>query len=333
MAVQFQDYYETLGIPRDADDQAIKAAYRKLARQWHPDLHSGKDKTKAEEKFKEINEAYEVLSDSQKRERYDRLGSNWRSGDPFNPGDVQGGTYYYSGADFSDADLKGFSDFFASLFGSQGRGADRSSSFYQGPLRGQDIESELELTLEEAYQGGSKSLRMTSGSVCSQCHGRGMMQNRSICSRCGGTGNIPETRTLEVNIPRGVSEGSSIRLKGQGGQGSGGGPSGDLYLKVHLKPHPIFQVKGQDVEMEVAIRPDQAVLGDRVSVPTLDRTVSLTIPPGSHSGQRLRLKGKGLPLRSGGRGDQYVRIQVDIPREINDEERKLYEKIREVHER
>ena len=330
MAVTFRDYYEILGVSRDADEKKIKAAYRKLARKWHPDLHSGKDKEKAEEKFKEINEAYEVLSDSEKRSKYDRLGSNWRNGDQFDPGDM-GSNYYYS-SDFNPQDFQGFSDFFASIFGGSPGGRRTSTSFYDGPMRGQDIESEIELTLEEAYHGGSKSLQLSAGSLCPQCSGRGIT-GRSICSRCGGTGSIPSTRTIEVKIPPGVFEGSSIRLKGQGGEGTADGPRGDLYLKVRLLPHPVFTVKGRDVETVITLRPDQAVLGDKVSVPTLERSVNLTIPPGTISGRRLRLKGKGLPARDGNHGDQYVKININIPADISEDEKELYRKIREIYEK
>ncbi len=329
MAVTFRDYYEILGVPRDADAKKIKAAYRKLARKWHPDLHSGKDKEQAEEKFKEINEAYEVLSDAEKRSKYDRLGSNWKNGDQFDPGDM-GSTYYYSG-DFNPADFQGFSDFFASIFGSK-PGGRRTGNFYEGPLKGQDVESEIELTLEEAYHGVTKSLRLTAGSICSECQGRGISR-RTVCTRCGGTGSIPGQKNIEVKIPAGATEGSTIRLKGQGGEGSGGGERGDLYLKVKLLPHPVFTVKGKDVENVLTIRPDQAVLGDKVSVPTLDKNVIVTIPPGTSSGKRLRLKELGLPGRGGQKGDQFVRINIDIKPNSTEEEKELYKKIRSIYEK
>jgi curved DNA-binding protein len=328
MAVTFRDYYEILGVPRDADAKKIKAAYRKLARKWHPDLHSGKEKEQAEEKFKEINEAYEVLSDAEKRSKYDRLGSNWKSGDKFDPGDM-GSTYYYSG-DFNPSDFQGFSDFFASIFGSK-PGNRRNTSFYEGPLKGQDVESEIELTLEEAYRGATKSLRLSTGAVCSECHGRGI-SGRAVCARCGGTGSTTSQNNIEVKIPAGATEGSTIRLKGQGGEGAGGGERGDLYLKVKLLPHPVFTVKGKDVENILNIRPDQAVLGDKAPVPTLDKTVIVTIPPGTSSGKRLRLKGLGLPGRGGQKGDQYVRINIDIKPDINEEEKELYRKIKAIYE-
>ncbi|MGS0765900.1 DnaJ C-terminal domain-containing protein [Syntrophomonas curvata] len=329
MAVTFRDYYETLGVPRDADEKKIKAAYRKLARKWHPDLHSGKAKEQAEEKFKEINEAYEVLSDAEKRAKYDTLGSNWRNGDQFDPGDM-GSTYYYS-TDFNPADFQGFSDFFASVFSSQ-PGNRQQASYYDGPIRGQDVESAIELTLEEAYHGGNKSLRLSAGEVCGKCHGQGRW-GRAICTQCGGTGSISALRNIEVKIPAGVTEGSSIRLKGQGGEGMGGGPQGDLYLKVKLLPHHLFTVQGQDIEYILTLRPDQAVLGDKITVPTLDRSLNVTIPPGTPDGRKLRLKGKGLPGRGGNNGDQYIKININISPVISEEEKKLYRQIRAIHER
>ncbi len=329
MAVKFQDYYEILGVSRDADEKKIKAAYRKLARKWHPDLHSGKDKEAAEEKFKSINEAYEVLSDSEKRGKYDRLGANWRMGDNFDPTSGMDGVNYYSTGNINPEDLQGFSDFFSTLFGGRPGGAHRSSSFHDVPLRGQDVESQIELSLEEAYQGVTKTFTLSSNAICPECRGQGIV-DRGFCRSCGGTGSVRQPRTLEVKIPVGVYEGSRIRLKAQGGEGVSGGPRGDLHLKVHLLPHPVFQVKGNDVENSVVLHPEQAVLGDRVTIPTLDGPVHLTIPPNSHSGKRLRLKGKGWPARDGGRGDQYVIIKLDLPHTISEEEQELYRRIQEI---
>jgi len=320
MAVTFRDYYETLGVPRDADEKKIKAAYRKLARKWHPDLHSGKAK----------EQAYEVLSDAEKRAKYDRLGSNWKNGDQFDPGDM--GSTYYSSGDFNPADFQGFSDFFASIFSSRPGGNQRQAGYYDGSMRGQDVESEIGLTLEEAYHGGNKSLHLSAGQVCGKCHGRGIA-GHAVCTQCGGTGSISAPRNIEVKIPAGVTTGSSIRLKGQGGEGMGGGPRGDLYLKVKLLPHPLFTVQGKDIEYILTLRPDQAVLGDKITVPTLDRSLRVTIPPGTPNGRRLRLKGQGLPGRQGNNGDQYVKIDISLPSAISDEEKELYRKIRAIHER
>lgn len=333
MAVHYQDYYKLLGVERDADAKKIKAAYRKLARKWHPDLHTGQDKVEAEEKFKQINEAHEVLSDPEKRSKYDRLGSNWRAGEQFTPPPDTDGVYYYSTSDFAPGDMGGFSDFFASLFGGAGKksgfqGADFGGG-YGRPIRGEDMESRIDLSLEEAYHGGVRSFSVSTASVCPDCHGQGL-QGRGFCPRCGGTGSLPEQKSLQVKIPAGIYEGSRIRLKGQGGQGMGGGPRGDLHLKVHILPHPTYKVNGHDLEAEIDILPDQAVLGDRISVPTLDGSITMTVPPGTHNGQRLRVKGKGMPTKANQHGDLFVKLKIDIPKKLTEEERELYGRIRDI---
>lgn len=330
MAVSYQDYYEVLGVGRNATEKEIKAAYRKLARKWHPDLHTGKQKKEAEEKFKQINEAYEVLSDPDKRAKYDRLGSNWRAGQDFEPPPDMEGVHFYTTGDFEPGFRSGFSDFFEMLFGGT-RAAGRSAAAARGPIRGQDVESEIELTLEEAYRGATKALQVSGATVCPDCGGTGVRERR-FCARCGGTGTLPDLKTLEVRIPAGVREGSRIRLKGQGGEGLAGGSRGDLYLKVRFLPHPVFAVKGDDLETEVVLTPEQAVLGDKVPVPTLDGPVTVTVPAGSRAGTRLRLRGKGLPLKGGGRGDQYVRIVIDLPALLSEEEKRLYQRLREIRE-
>jgi curved DNA-binding protein len=332
MAVEYQDYYKILGVKREVSEKEIKSAYRKLARKWHPDLHTGKKKAEAEEKIKKINEAYEVLSDPDKREKYDRLGNSWRAGENFQAPPDMDGVYFYTNSDFDIGDLGGFSDFFSTLFGGSQTGRERKSDVYSTPVPGQDIESDIELTLEEAYKGVTRAVRLSLSSICPDCHGRGMI-NRNFCSRCGGTGSIPEEKSLEVKIPAGIYEGNRIRLKGQGGEGIAGGQKGDLYLKVHLLPHPVFAVKGRDIENEIILRPEQAVIGDKIIVPTLDNNVKMTVPPLSRSGQKLRLKGKGLPLKEGGRGDQYVRLKIDIPANLSEEEKKLYHRLKEIREK
>ena len=321
MSVSFRDYYEVLGVSRSATEKEIKTAYRKLARKWHPDLHTSKDKDVAEEKIKQINEAYEVLSDKEKRAKYDRLGQNWRDGQEFRPPPEAEGYQYYTGGG-AGAGASGFSDFFETLFGGGSPFGRPARTGRRGPVQGQDSESELELALEEAYHGGEKSLQFTTREVCQDCGGTGIINN-AFCRRCGGTGTLSGMRTLAVKIPPGVHDGSRIRLKGQGGEGSGGGIKGDLYLKIKLLPHSVFKVHGEDLETEVILRPEQAVLGDQVSVPTLDGPVLMKVPPGARAGKRLRLRGKGLPHHKG-RGNEYVVVRIDIPEHLTAEEEKLY---------
>lgn len=322
MSVTYRDYYEILGIGREATEKEIKTAYRKLAREWHPDLHSGKDKEAAEEKFKQINEAYEVLSDPDKRAKYDRLGVGWREGQDFQPPPGAAGFDFYTA---TGEDAGGFSDFFEMLFG--GRPFTRASgqARYSGKARGRDAEAELEISLEEAYRGGEKTLQMTTQEVCAHCGGTGHDYN-GFCSQCGGTGSTAVTKSLTVKIPPGIHSGSRIRLKGQGGEGRQGGTHGDLYLKVNIAPHPVYRVTDNDLETAITLRPEQAVLGDRVTVPTLDGPVEMQVPAGIRAGKRLRLKGKGLPTRDG-RGDEYVLVTIDIPPHLTEQERDLYRQL------
>ena len=332
MSVKFQDYYELLEVERNASEKEIKSAYRKLARKWHPDLHPAAEKKQAEEQFKRINEAYEVLKDPDKRARYDRLGSRWKDGQDFQaPPDMDGVRFYTSGGGFEGNFEGGFSDFFNMFFSGQAPGSGARSS--RGPqrrsTRGEDLESEIDLSMEEAFQGATRSLRVGGSAACPGCRGTGH-KDQGFCPQCGGTGAVPEDRTLDVKIPAGVREGSRIRLKGQGGSGSGGGTKGDLYLKVKLRPHLLFKLKENDVEVETTIRPDQAVFGDRIPVKTLDGQVNVKVPPGSRSGSRLRLKGKGFIDKNNNRGDQYVRLLIDLPTDLSEEEKELYKKLHEL---
>jgi len=299
MAVKYKDYYDILGLTRNAKQDEIKAAFRRLARKYHPDVNPG-DK-QAEERFKEINEAYEVLSDPKKRALYDRLGPNWKAGADFTPPpgweNIRVG---FGDFDFFGGGSGGFSDFFETLFGSlrgrtPGRGAATETTTGWG-VRGGDVEAEISLTLEEAHHGTTRRLTLHSG------------------------------KSVEVKIPPGVRDGSVIRLAGQGDQGLSGRP-GDLYLKVRLQPHGIYTVSGDDVYVEIPVTPWEAVLGAKVEVPTLDGLVEVSVPAGAQNGQRLRLRGQGLNRRRGGRGDQYVQLKIVVPTHPTAAERRLFEQL------
>jgi curved DNA-binding protein len=315
MAVQFRDYYETLGVPKTAKADEIRSAFRKLARKYHPDV--AKDKKAAEEKFKQINEAYEVLSDPEKRQKYDQLGENWNQPGGFQPppqwggGQPGGGFQRYAGGDGGvefEFNGTGFSDFFETFFGG-GRGRSAFGGFPQGPPqaeRGSDVEADIMVPLEEALHGAK----------------------RTVSLRRSGSNKV---ETYQVKIPKGVREGQRIRLAGQGEAGERGGKSGDLFLRVRLARHPDFRVEGNDLIYELRIPPWQAVLGAEVKVATLDGTVRLKIPPGTQGGQRFRLRERGLPGSSDKRGDLYVEVQVAIPKKITERERELWQALAKLH--
>jgi len=339
MAAKTKDYYEVLGIKRGASEDQIKQAYRKLARKFHPDLNPG-DKS-AEEQFKGLQEAYDVLSDPENRKLYDQYGDNWRavkSGAGAPPPGWEGAQRSTRGAgpgtggfDFGDFDFSDFRsaggaggfDIFEEMFGGSGRGRGRRSG------RGRDVEAELELSLEEAHRGVRRTIQMEVVETCPTCGGTGLKDGKP-CETCGGAGQVSKPKRIEVNIPPGVRDGSTIRLAGQGGTGSNGSEPGDLYLHIRLRPHPVFTVKGDDLEVELPIAPWEAVLGAKVAAPTIDGKVELTIPPGAKSGQRLRLRGQGLNKRKGGRGDEYVRLKIVVPKQVSAEERHLYEELKRI---
>jgi curved DNA-binding protein len=325
MAVKFRDYYEVLGAPHTATVEEIKKRYRKLARKHHPDVNPG-DKT-AEERFKELNEAYEVLSDPEKRRRYDQLGQNWKGGADFTPPPGWEGARVDSrdiyGADHSAG---GFSDFFETLFGG-GRGAHARRGGAGFAMRGSNVEAEISLTLEEAHRGVTRKLVLEADESCSDCGGKGSKDNKT-CATCRGRGRVHRPRTLEVDVPPGVRDGSIIRLAGQGEAGANGAPPGDLYLRVGLEPHRLFNIVGNDdVQIQLPVTPWEAALGTKVEVPTLDGPVKMTIPEGSQGGQRLRLRGQGLRRRHGGRGDQYLQLKIVIPPKLSAKEKEMFGKL------
>jgi curved DNA-binding protein len=309
MSVQFKDYYAILGVPRDASAADVKKAFRKLARKHHPDV--AKDKKAAEEKFKEINEAYEVLGDPEKRGKYDRLGMDWQHEGAFPP---PGGGRGPQAQEFNFGGT-GFSDFFEQYFGGASRfefpggmpGGARAATRQQ---RGTDIEGDILVTLEEAMHGSVRPVSL-----------------KTTDPRTGRT----QTQTFQVRIPPGVTNGKRIRVPGQGQPGSGGAEGGDLYLRVRHAAHPDFSTQGSDVFYELDISPWEAVLGAELPVPTLDGLIKLRIPPGSENGQHLRVRGRGLPLgKTGERGDFHAVLSVQLPDKLSDEERTQWEKLRAV---
>jgi curved DNA-binding protein len=331
MAVKFKDYYDVLGTSKTATEDDIRKAYRTLARKYHPDVNPG-DKS-AEEKFKEINEAYEVLSDADKRKRYDQLGPNWKAGSDFTPPPGWQNANQNANVDFggfgdgfgAGRGSGGFSDFFESLFGGR-RGARAGAGFR---MRGDDIDAEITLSLEEAHRGGTRSISLQVNEPCPECGGSGSKDGKS-CPNCRGSGVIRRQRSFDVTIPPGVRDGSVIRLAGQGEPGANGASSGDLFLHVRIEPHRLFDIVGEDdIQVEVPISPWEAALGATITVPTLDGQVEMKIPAGTQAGKTLRLRGQGLNKREGRRGDEYVRLKIVIPPKLTAKERQLFQKLAE----
>ncbi len=300
--VEYKDYYKVLGVGKDASQDEIKQRYRKLARKYHPDAN--KDNPQAEEKFKELGEAYEVLKDPEKRKKYDQLGANWKQYQ--NTGWPGGGqktyTYDFGGQGFNFGDMGGsFSDFFEMFFGSRaddfgagftgGRGRARTAQ-----AKGQDLQSEINITLKEAYLGTQRSISL--------------QKERN-------------TRTVNIKIPPGIKDGGKIRLAGEGGPGRGGGPSGDLYLVVNISKHPFFTRKGDDLYCEVPVNIKEALYGAKIDIPTFEGKVLAKLPPKTQSGKTLRLKGKGMPrLKGAGKGDLYAKVKIMLPEKLTQEQKK-----------
>lgn len=347
-----RDYYEVLGVAKGASDDEIKKAHRKLAKKYHPDLN--RDNPEAAEKFKELNEAYEVLSDKDKRTKYDQFG--FAGVDP-NYGAGQGGF----GGGFGGFDMGDLGDIFGSFFGG---GSSRSRR--NAPQRGETLQQRIMLSFEEAAFGCEKEITInrtescdecggtgaekgTSVETCSNCHGSGVVMQtqrtplgmfqtqgacpncrgtgkiiRKPCKKCGGTGKMRKSRTLKVKIPAGIDDGQSIQLRGQGNAGVNGGPSGDVIVTISIRPHPLFTRDGNNVICEIPISFPQAALGDTLQVPTIDGKVEYTIPEGTQTGTVFRLRGKGIQNVNGrGRGDQYVRVNIEVPTHLTDHQKHL----------
>lgn len=329
-----RDYYAVLGVPRTATQDEIKKAYRKLARQYHPDLHTGPKKADMEKKFKELNEAHEVLGDPEKRKKYDRYGHRWQEAEAYEkarreagPGAGAGQWTWRGGTGTEEGfGAEDFSDIFESFFGRRGR-AGAGPGFQGFAVQGEDIESTVRLTLFEVLMGVTRRITLSEPVACAVCGGTGRLRGGRLCTTCGGTGTQTETRTIDVRIPAGVQDGTRIRVPGKGAPGLNGGKPGDLYLRVQVESHPVFQREGSDIHVNLPVYPWEAALGAEVLAPTLTDPVKVKVPPGSRAGSKLRLRGKGLPTASGGHGDLFYTLQIVMPATLTEEERKLYEQL------
>lgn len=301
-----RDYYDVLGVSRTATQDEIKKAYRRLARQYHPDLHSGARKGEMEKKFKELNEAHEVLGDPDTRKKYDRYGHRWQEAEAYEKARQRAGAEFGGGwqraEDFTAGQGFDFGDIFENLFGGRARGG----TGFRGTVPGQDLETEARLTLREVLTGVTRRVEVTEP---------------------GGPNGRARSRTIDIKIPAGVQDGTRVRVPGKGGPGRGGGRHGDLYLRVHIEPDPVFRREGADLHVTLPVWPWEAALGAEVLAPTLAEPVRVKVPPGSRAGGKLRLKGKGLPTASGGRGDLFYALQIVMSPPASDEERALYERL------
>ena len=317
MAVKFKDYYEILGVPREATPDEVRLGYRLLARQFHPDV--AEDKATAEEKFKEINEAYEILGDLKKRRKYNEIKANWKT----TGAKMSGGFSFLFGG-------TGFSDFYEYFFGS---GEEVGTRFIRpGDVksddrspRGSDVEGDIMVRLDEVLHGANRALRLRRTSPCPKCSGGGSL-SKKFCDTCNGSQSVTRLMDCDVCIPAGVEEGQQIRVPGQGEPCLGKGRSGDLLVRVRIAKHEQFKVDGPDLYMQVEVTPWEAVLGSQIAVQTLDGRTNIRIPAGSHSGQKLRLRGLGMPAGKS-RGDLYLRLHVQVPTFVSDDERTLWEKL------
>ena len=334
MAVQFKDYYEILGVPRTAGAEEIHKAFRNLARKHHPDV--AKDKKGAEEKFKELNEAHEVLSDPAKRRKYDELGADWKQGATFTPPpgwqEHSRGFRTHAGPNGEPFHFEfggtGFSDFFEQFFSTAAGGTEsfrRFNAEQEEPTRGRDTEADLMVTLEEVLRGSVRRVTLRHPAQCDRCHGEGEVRGHP-CPGCGGSGQTVKSETYQVKIPAGVGEGQRLRVAGQG-ERVAGGAAGDLYLRVRLAQHPDFRCENGELYCEVDLAPWEAVLGATVAVKTPAGAVQVKVPAGTQAGAQLRLRGHGLPKHGDGTGDLFAVVHLRVPEQLSAGERELWEKL------
>ncbi len=326
-AARKRDYYEVLGVGRNADEKEIKRAFRRQARKYHPDVNPGNKA--AEQRFKEASEAYDVLRDSKKRQQYDQFGhagSAWGHQGAGAPGGFTWQTT--AGPDF-DRGFGNINEVLEEILG--GRRAGRAGPATRArPRRGQDVQVEIPLMLEDAFRGVERQIAVPLPEFCAQCQGAGLVGRGATCSACGGRGQVEQVKRLNVKIPRGVATGSRIRLAGQGMRGPTGA-RGDLYLIPKIGPDRFFTRQGDDLHCEVPVTYSEAALGSEIEVPTLNGKLKTKLPPGTSSGRQLRLSGKGMPrMRGGGSGDLYVRIRIVVPRDLTEEERELIARLGEL---
>lgn len=311
MGVEYKDYYRILGVDRRADEREIKSAFRRMARRYHPDVNPG-DST-AERHFKDVNEAYEVLGDPEKRRRYDLAGPlNWARST--------------AGGAARTAQRPGHSsfDFFQSVFSTANARRARAR-------RGRDLEQDVTISLEEAFSGGSRVFSVQGEEHCERCEGSGRAPTGRPCPACAGSGLVPYSRKIEVKIPAGVRDGSRIRIAAEGGAGAMGGEKGDLYFRIHVRPHERFRRDEDNVQIDIDVPFTTLVLGGEVEVPTLSRAVRMKVPPTTASGRSFRLSQQGMPhLNADGRGDLIVRVNAALPRQVSERERRLFEELREL---
>jgi curved DNA-binding protein len=312
--MEYKDYYATLGVDKKATPDEIKHAYRRLARKYHPDVSK---EAHAEEKFKNVQEAYEVLKDAEKRSAYDQLGSNWKQGQEFRPPpNWDANTRFHSqghAGGFSEEDMGGFSDFFSNLFGRGGARMHRydNEGFEGFQQRGSDQHAKINISLDDAFRGTKKTLQL------------------QLPDTYASGAAHQKIRTLNVNIPAGAEQDQQLRLAGQGNPGLGGAPNGDLYLEINILPHPLFSLKGRDIYLTLPVTPWEAALGSDIKIPTLAGLVGLKLAPGAQAGQKLRLKGRGMPGKPAA-GDQYAIVQIEAPAAKTDEQRQMYEKMAQL---